>query len=89
MFDKVKEGFETLKAWYLRNKARRSLISRYEYLLQNNSLLEDFDTYRILEFQENQRNKDLSKIQQENEQIMIMLEYLKNIKKIKNRKKSF
>lgn len=89
MFEKLQEGLDTLWAWFLKQRARRSLIKRYEYLLQNNAILEEFDTYRILEFQESQRNQDLTKIQKESEQINIMLDFLKNTNKIKNRKKNF
>ena len=80
----LKEKLEALWAWFLREKARRSLIARYEYMLQNNMLLEEFDTYRILQFEEGQRNKDLVNLQKENEQMVILLDFLKNIKRIKN-----
>lgn len=82
----VLEKLGNLKNWFLRERARFALRMRYEYLLQNNILLEEFDTYRILEFDENQRNSDLVKIQKENEQMIILIEFLKNVNKIKKSK---
>ena len=89
MFNRIKEYLDTLWAWFLKEKARRSLIGRYEYMLQNNVILEEFDTYRILEFQESQRNGDLVKIQKENEQMQVLLDFLKNMNKIKKNKSNF
>jgi hypothetical protein len=61
--------FQTLKEKYLHHKARRKLISQYEYLQQVNLILEKYLTQKLLdggneEFM-NKGRKDLSEKQAE------------------------
>lgn len=37
-----------LKKWYLRRKAKNKLIKQYEYLVEVNTLLEEYITEKIL-----------------------------------------
>lgn len=39
---------EKFKKWYLRRKAKNKLIKQYEYLVEVNTLLEEYITEKIL-----------------------------------------
>jgi hypothetical protein len=80
MITKTKELFNKIYKWYLRRKARLTLIRRYEYLVEVNNLMEEFDTERILNFDEKERRNDLLKVQQESKGMNTMISFLKNIK---------
>ena len=72
--------FNNLKSKYLRWKAKRNLRKRYEYLLEVNKLMEEFDMERILGHDETFRRNDLSKVRDEYKNMEVMLEFLKRIK---------
>ena len=44
-----KEVTMNIKQWYLRRKAKRKLTKQYEYLVEVNTLLEEYITTKILE----------------------------------------
>jgi hypothetical protein len=40
---------QKFKTWYLRRKAKRKLVKQYEYLVEVNTLLEEYITSKILQ----------------------------------------
>lgn len=44
-----KEITMEIKKWYLRRKAKRKLAKQYEYLVEVNTLLEEYITAKILD----------------------------------------
>ena len=71
---------KNLKTKYLRRKARKKLIRRYEYLMEVSKLMEEFDTERIINANETERRKDLLKVQSEMKAMKEMLDFLKKVK---------
>lgn len=67
----------------LRFIAKKKLIWRYEYMIQMSMLMEEFDMDRILNYQEEVRNKDLNRVQEEIKAMAVMIDFLKHINKKK------
>ncbi len=76
--------YTRLKKWFYRKLAKRRLISRYEYVNEVNSILEEYITEKILaggsaEFLGKSRS-DLVQKQNEIKETEKMVEFLKRIK---------
>lgn len=76
--------YQKLKSWYYRTKARLTLIQRYEYLHEVDTLLEEYTTKKILEggSQEflTKGRQDLINKQAEIREHERFVEFLKNTK---------
>lgn len=75
---------QKLKQWYLRRKAKRKLIRQYEYLVEVNTILEEYITDKILlggsaKFIEDGR-KNLIQKQGEIRENKTFLEFLAKVK---------
>lgn len=81
----IQELLTKLNTWRLRQKARKKLINQYEYLIEVNKLMEEFDSERILNFDEKERRNDLLRVQQEMKGMEVMVSFLKGVNK-KSRK---
>jgi len=68
-----------IKNKYLRWKAKRGLVRKYEYLQAVNELLEEWITKRILEGQQGRRKE----LQDKQNEIRETAEFIKFLKKIK------
>lgn len=76
--------FNSLKKWYYRFKARHSLINRYEYLHEVDTLLETYLTDKLIrggseEFVKTGR-ENLAKKQAEMRENAAFVDFLKNTK---------
>lgn len=76
--------YRRLKEWFYRTKARRTLINRYEYLHEVDSLLEEYLTSKLLqggsqEFVSKGRN-DLANKQAEMRENSSFVSFLKSLK---------
>ena len=72
---------QKINSWRLRRKAIRDLLKRYDYLLEVNNLMEEFDTEMILNANETQRRKDLLTVQEETKGMKAMIYFLRNLKR--------
>ena len=77
----IQELLTKLNTWRLRQKARKKLINQYEYLIEVNKLMEEFDSERILNFDEKERRNDLLRVQQEMKGMEVMVSFLKGVNK--------
>jgi hypothetical protein len=77
----IQELLTKLNTWRLRQKARKKLINQYEYLIEVNKLMEEFDAERILNFDEKERRNDLLRVQQEMKGMEVMVSFLKGVNK--------
>jgi len=85
---KIREKYDSVRAWFtreawLRRKAKRGLIKRYDYLLQVEGIMEEYITSTIIsggsqEFVMKSR-QELVKKQGEIKGMETMLEFLKTI----------
>lgn len=73
--------FRNLKSKYYRWLAKRKLIKRYEYLIEVNRLMEEFDVFRITQFNESNRRNDLISVQNEIKGSEQLIDFLKGLKK--------
>lgn len=75
---------EKFKKWYLRRKAKNKLVKQYEYLVEVNTLLEEYITEKILtggsqEFITKGRQNLITK-QSEIKENLSFLEFLAKVK---------